>query len=88
MFVLPNNTLGSLQTYLTTFDLKSQLPREINDLLTAASNSIQGLSEKKGASKKGQEMIRHTVMQRDQWQSEHNLFPAALRVATEAAKTK
>lgn len=78
-----STTPGSLQNLLTTFNPKSMLPREIQDLLDAAANAIQGLS----ASKAGQQAMRDAIMTMDAWPAPDNLVPQAMRIVTESIKT-
>ncbi|EPJ47497.1 MAG: hypothetical protein OFPII_12440 [Osedax symbiont Rs1] len=78
----PQNSLGSLQTHLTTFNPDSELPREINDLLAAAALSIKGIS----SSKAGQEAIRRAILAKDKWSNDTNIVPKAVRIVTELAK--
>ncbi len=82
-FANPEDTIGSLQTYLTTFNPKSELPREINDLISAAAKSIKGIS----ASEKGQQAIRRTILAKDKWDNGFNPVSSAMRLVTELSKT-
>ena len=76
----PENTPGSLQTYMTTFDPQSTLPREVQDRIKVASQCIAGL----GASQRGQKAIQEIVLNASEWQSDKSVVPAIIKSTTAA----